>query len=263
MLSNSLKALIVLVNLFLLHSLNSIRVVNLITDSTIPYVKYEIGLKWQTNLLKSYINQQSENYNLKTVGTLLLLQHSSTYSLGSSSDESTSGPFNLLPKDSYEVLKVERGGQTTYHGPGQLVVYPIFDLSYFKKDINFYLRSLEEIIIEALSKYDINGYIIPGLTGVWVENVKIAAIGIKLSRWITMHGLSINVNPDMIFFDNIVPCGIIDRKPGSLKSFRPDISIDVLANDIIESFCKVFQLEIAEYLHGISAEDFLNRQELE
>ena len=135
-------------------------------------------------------------------GTLLLLQHPSVYTFGTAT-EGNSGPFDITTKEgdklTYEVAYIERAGQATYHGPGQLVLYPIFDLNFFEKDINRYLRSLEQVVIDVCGDYNIPASRVDGLTGVWVKNdsLKVAAIGIKLRRWVTMHGLSLNVDPDM------------------------------------------------------------------
>ena len=123
--------------------------------------------------------------------------------------------IELLDK-SIKVIKTNRGGKITYHGPGQIMGYPIIDLDNFFTDINLYLRKLEEVIINTLKSYDLNGFTIKGETGVWVKNkksnfFKICAIGVKASRWVTMHGFALNVNTDLNYFKNIIPCGIKDK----------------------------------------------------
>jgi len=127
----------------------------------------------------------------------------------------------------FETFKVDRAGQATYHGPGQLVLYPILDLHYFNRDINWFLRELEGVVIDTLDYFDIKGTRMKedGLTGVWVEGEKISALGIKLRRWVTMHGISLNVCPDMRYFDNIIPCGISDRGVASMNTWAKDITV--------------------------------------
>lgn len=133
---------------------------------------------------------------------MLIIQHKPVYTLGTATTEG-SGPFSSIARDgtglTYDIFHVERAGQATYHGPGQVVIYPILDLAYFNKDINWYLRCLEDVAIDVLAKYNIIGERKPdvGHTGVWIGNSKIAAIGIKIRRWVTMHGMSINVAPGM------------------------------------------------------------------
>lgn len=253
----------------------AIRVINLV-DIHVPSMKidpifdtrsilisYEESLRWQSKLMDYYISLQDDSLkNIeqdKTVGTLLLLQHKSVYTRGSSSTPE-SGPFRRLLNDGthleYEVIDVERGGQVTYHGPGQLVVYPIIDLNYFGRDINIYLRSLEESILKTFQSYGVQAYTIPGLTGVWYDDVKLAAIGIKISRWVTQHGLSVNVNPDMNYFDNIVPCGIKDKQAGKLIDYTK-VNVETVAEQYCHSFNEVFNTYIEEQLTGIDGIKFL------
>jgi len=134
----------------------------------------------------------------------------------------------------------------TYHAPGQLVGYPILDLRHYQQDLHWYLRSLEEVIIRAIAPYGLRGERIDGLTGVWVEGFKVAAIGIKVSRWITMHGFALNVCPDMAGFQRIVPCGIADRPVGRLAQWVPDLSMEEMREAIAQSFSDVFGVELVE-----------------
>ncbi|MEM7771047.1 MAG: lipoyl(octanoyl) transferase LipB, partial [Cyanobacteria bacterium P01_A01_bin.37] len=138
------------------------------------------------------------------------------------------------------VHQVERGGEVTYHCLGQIVGYPILNLRHYQQDLHWYLRQLEEVIIRLLSHYELTGERISGLTGVWVDNHKIAAIGIKVSRWITMHGFALNVCPDLSGFQRIVPCGIGDRPVGSLEQFRPGISTQEVQALLLQEFSQVF-----------------------
>jgi len=163
----------------------------------------------------------------------------------------------------YEVYNIERGGQATYHGPGQIVLYPILDLNFFEKDIHMYLRKLEDVVLITLQKLGIPGSRrIDGLTGVWVKNSKIAAIGIKISRWVTMHGVSVNVHPDLRYFSNIVPCGISDpdKSVGSICQYIPNISMEEVSDVLLASFQNEFQIEFSEYLSGNDAFNYINMQ---
>ncbi|NCR46913.1 MAG: lipoyl(octanoyl) transferase LipB, partial [Microcystis aeruginosa SX13-01] len=134
---------------------------------------------------------------------LLLLEHPPVYTLGTGSDIKFI-KFNLDKTDK-EVYRIERGGEVTYHCPGQLVGYPILNLRYYRQDLHWYLRQLEEVILQTIAIYGLSGSRIGGLTGVWVEGYKIAAIGIKVSHWITYHGFALNVCPDLSGFAEIIP----------------------------------------------------------
>jgi lipoyl(octanoyl) transferase len=144
----------------------------------------------------------------------------------------------------WEVHRIERGGEVTYHCPGQLVGYPILNLRYYRQDLHWYLRQLEEVILEVLQSYGLAGSRLPGLTGVWLEGYKVGAIGVKVSRWITMHGFSLNVCPDLRGFEQIVPCGITDKPVGSLAQFLPEISLEEVRHQVAQSFSQVFQVEL-------------------
>ncbi|KAG0564698.1 hypothetical protein KC19_8G132100 [Ceratodon purpureus] len=141
--------------------------------------------------------------------TLIILQHPPVYTLGTRSTEA-----NLkfdVNDPSFELHRTERGGEVTYHGPGQLVMYPILNLRHHKMDLHWYLRTLEEVVIGALDKAcGIQAHRIDGLTGVWVDNQKVAAVGVRVTRWITYHGVALNVTTDLTPFSNIIPCGISD-----------------------------------------------------
>ncbi len=173
---------------------------------------------------------------------LLLLEHPAVYTLGTGSSQDF---LRFDPQDtSYEIHRIERGGEVTYHCPGQLVGYPILNLRYYQQDLHWYLRQLEEVILQVLQSYGLPAERLSGLTGVWVEGHKIAAIGIKVSRWITMHGFAINVCPDLTGFTRIVPCGIADKPVGSLAQFLPPITVKQVQDDIVRSFAQVFQVNL-------------------
>ena len=191
---------------------------------------------------KKLVTERIENPDLKD--WLILLEHPPVYTLGTgaSTDFLRFEPHN----SGRELYRVERGGEVTYHCPGQLVGYPILNLRYYQQDLHWYLRQLEQVIILVLSIYGLEGYRIPGLTGVWLEGKKVAAIGIKVRRWITMHGFALNVCPDLTGFEDIVPCGIIDKPVGSLLEFLPDITIDQVRKYVALAFGEVFQVKLYE-----------------
>ena len=139
--------------------------------------------------------------------TLLLVEHEPVYTLGKNGNKN-----HLLQNrnNTIEIYDTDRGGDITFHGPGQLVGYPILDLNNYTKSVNWYMRILEELIIKVIGEFGILGSRIEGLTGVWVNNQKIGAQGVRISRWVTMHGFSINVSPDLKYYDGIIPCGIFN-----------------------------------------------------
>ncbi len=173
---------------------------------------------------------------------MLLLEHPPVYTLGTGSDIKFI-KFNLDKTDK-EVYRIERGGEVTYHCPGQLVGYPILNLRYYRQDLHWYLRQLEEVILQTIAIYGLSGERIAGLTGVWVEGYKIAAIGIKVSHWITYHGFAINVCPDLSGFGEIIPCGIANKPVGSLRQFLPNISLMQVQQDLSRVFASVFGVEL-------------------
>lgn len=201
-------------------------------------VKYNKALSYQRSLLRERIN------NLDLDDILVLLEHPPVYTLG------TGATLDFLKFDpakaDFEIHRIERGGEVTYHCPNQLVGYPILNLRYYKQDLHWYLRQLEEVIIQTVANYGLKAYRVPKFTGVWLEGKKIAAIGIKVKRWITMHGFALNVCPDMSGFKHIVPCGIVDKPVGSLAEFISGITVDRVRVDLAQSFAEVFQVELIE-----------------
>ncbi|MEN9277199.1 MAG: lipoyl(octanoyl) transferase LipB, partial [Thermostichus sp. DG_1_5_bins_95] len=200
---------------------------------------------------------------------LLLLTHPPVYTLGAAANPqflkslrqpfavAGSSPFASPQETTYksgvEVLRVERGGEVTFHGPGQWVGYPLLYLKRHQPDLHWYLRQLEQVVIECLAHFGLIGERIPGLTGVWVEGRKVAALGIKVSHWVTYHGFALNVCPDLAAFEQIIPCGIPDRPVGSLAQFCPHITMAAVAPVLLQSFCAVFGLQpqrvsLAEWL---------------
>ena len=183
-----------------------------------------------------------DRINSKINDTLIFVEHESVYTLGKNANKD-----HLLQNkdDSIDVFDIERGGDITYHGPGQLVVYPILDLTNYKKSVSWYMRKLEQVTIDLLSEYDIKATRSKGLTGVWVGDEKIAAQGVKISRWVTMHGFSINVNTNLDFYDSIIPCGIFDRGVTSISEILGRlIDMNQIKMVIIEKFNNNFKKDI-------------------
>lgn len=197
-------------------------------------VPYTVAWEQQRSLLSQRVNDPTLD------DVLLLMEHPPVYTLG----QGASLDFlKFNPKEvNWEVHRIERGGEVTYHCPGQLVGYPILNLRYYQQDLHWYLRQLEAVLIEVLAVYGLKGDRETGMTGVWLEGCKVAAIGIKVSRWITMHGFSLNVCPDLSGFKHIVPCGIADKPVGSLAQFIPDITVDQVRPVVIAKFAEVFSV---------------------
>ncbi|RZC54356.1 hypothetical protein C5167_013207 [Papaver somniferum] len=185
-------------------------------DLSKELVPYKKAWDWQKSILKhrqTLIEKDEEDLS----DTLIILQYYLVYTLGTASSEEF---LNFNRNDApYDVYRTERGGEVTYHGPGQLVMYPIINLRYHKIDLHWYLKTLEEVVIRVLSStFSIKGSRVDGLTGTWVGNQKLAAVGIRVSRWITYHSLALNVTTDITPFQYIVPCGIRDHQVGSVES---------------------------------------------
>ncbi len=175
--------------------------------------------------------------------TLIFVEHEPVYTLGKNAVDN-----HLLQSASkdVQVLHIERGGDITFHGPGQIVVYPILDLNRYVKSISWYMRTLEQIVINTLSDFDINAELKDGLTGVWVGDEKIGAQGVRISRWVTMHGLALNVNTDLKYFDGIIPCGIFEYGVTSMeKIIGAKQDMKKVKRKIIKYFNIVFQDEVS------------------
>ncbi len=201
-------------------------------------IGYSLAWDWQKKLLQERINNPSLS------DALILLEHPPVYTLGQGSSLEFL-KFDI-DKNAFKVYRVERGGEVTYHCPGQLVGYPILNLRYYRQDLHWYLRQLEEVLIRVLAVYGLKGDRISGLTGVWVEGVKVGAIGIKVSRWVTMHGFALNVCPDLTGFEQIVPCGITDKAVGSMAQWIPGIKLEEVRIQIATAFAEVFGVDFQE-----------------
>lgn len=182
----------------------------------------------------------------KIPDTLLLLEHPHVYTLGRNAQRE-----NLLISEERlrtlgaQLFQTDRGGDITYHGPGQLVGYPIFDLTQHRRDIAWFMRSLEEVFISVARDFAIEAARMAGVPGVWVGNDKLVAMGVHISRWVTSHGFAFNVNTDLQFFEYIVPCGLRDKGVTSLaKLLGKPVELAPVVERVIEHFVTVFELEM-------------------
>ena len=210
---------------------------------------YQEDIFAKTLALKT--KNRKENTSIETKNTLLFCEHPHVYTLGKSGNEN-----NLLVNEEYlksrgaSFYKINRGGDITYHGPGQIVGYPILDLENFFTDIHKYLRLLEEAVILTLREYGLKGERSDGETGVWFDvgtpkARKICALGVKTSRWVSMHGLAFNVNSDLSYFGNIIPCGIVDKQVTSLqKELNKKMDIKEVKNKLKNHIAELFEMEL-------------------
>jgi lipoyl(octanoyl) transferase len=203
---------------------------------TVPYLN---ALELQRDLARRRITGEIDE------DVLLLLEHPPVVTLGRTAKEAhiVSSPERLRARG-VEVHEVERGGDVTFHGPGQLVGYPIFDLKRHRKDLHWYLRQVEEALIAALGNAGISAERNSGYTGVWTQGRKIASIGVHARDWVTWHGFALNVTTDLSYFDLIVPCGIPQVQMTSVsRETRTDMPMDRMATFVTDSFARVFNLQ--------------------
>jgi lipoyl(octanoyl) transferase len=193
----------------------------------------------QKILLNAVVQHRDKHY-------LIFTEHKPVITLGK-----TANLKNLLYDAEYlkskdiQLFQIDRGGDITFHGPGQLVGYPILNLTNFKKDIHWYLRSLEEVVIQTLIFLNIPAERMNGLTGVWVNNRKICAIGIKTSHWVTMHGFALNINLPLDYFKYIIPCGLNDKGVTSIaKEIHNDIPVETVSTLLLKNFSKIFTVKL-------------------
>lgn len=208
----------------------------------------------QEVLFKASIQQKIDNRDGKSDETppnhLIFCEHPHVYTLGKSGAESNLLiNEEMLRQHNAEFYKINRGGDITYHGPGQLVMYPIFDLDQFFTDIHKYMRYLEEAVILTLSEFGIEAGRVHGLTGVWLDGGtpnerKICAMGVKSSRWVTMHGIALNVNSDLSYFNHIVPCGIVDKAVTSMeKELDKKLDMNAVQTALKENMANIFDFD--------------------
>lgn len=180
------------------------------------YLEYMRALTVQENLLQQRCAGNGSD-------TLLLVEHPPVFTLGRGAEES-----NLLSPREVPVHRVSRGGEVTFHGPGQLVGYPLIDLTHHGRDVHLYLRGLEAVLIEVLATYGIAAHREIGRTGVWIDDKKIASIGVGVRRWVTYHGFALNVTTDLSYFTDIIPCGLVGVRMTSIAEILP-VSVDVVS----------------------------------
>ena len=182
-------------------------------------------------------NLQKELHTKRVSGAVpdvvLLLEHDHVYTLGKNADRNhllDSKPSNA------DVVQIDRGGEVTYHGPGQLICYPIIDLHNYHMSVSWYMRTLENVVINSLKEFGIKSKPKDGLIGVWVDDDKICSMGVRLSKWVTMHGFSLNLNPDMSYFEGIIPCGIFEYGVTSLNELEIEYKLENILNSLANSF---------------------------
>jgi lipoyl(octanoyl) transferase len=224
-------------------------------------IDYKKAWDYQEELHKKIVDVKLQNRELPaesqlpTPNFLLYCEHPHVYTLGKSgSEENLLLNESQLEENKATFYRINRGGDITYHGPGQLVVYPIFDLENFFTDIHKYLRFLEEAVILTLQEYGINAGRIEKLTGVWIDFQdpqkarKICAMGVKCSRWVTMHGIGFNVNSELDYFKNIIPCGIDDKAVTSMeKELQHKVEMQELKQKLVDNLANIFDFDYVSY----------------
>ena len=213
-------------------------------------IDYKQCWDYQESLFAEIINTKSKNRknntSFKTKNHLIFCEHPNVYTLGKSGKEK----HLLLNKKDVSFYNINRGGDITYHGPGQIVGYPILDLDNFFTDIGRYLRLIEEVIILTLKDFGLNGERSEGETGVWIDSKtdrarKICAIGVRTSRWVTMHGFALNINTDLSYFNNIIPCGIHNKSVTSIENeLGCKVKIKDVENVIKKHLINLFNIEL-------------------
>lgn len=227
-------------------------------------VKKNVDIKSKLRKIETNGEAQTLNQKFPTSNYLLFCEHLPVYTLGKSGHmENVLLSEHEMEEKEIEFFKTNRGGDITFHGLQQVVGYPIIDLENFYTDIGRYLRNLEEVIILTIAEYGIKGERSKGETGVWLEpgvigkERKICAMGIRCSRWITMHGFALNVNTDLSYFDNIIPCGIANKQVTSIeKELGYKVDFEEVKEKIKRNFAKVFDVEIIlshGHLHQVPA----------
>lgn len=198
-------------------------------------MNYQTAWNLQKDLQQKVMSGKSED-------TLILVEHEPVYTFGKNADENhllQNSPGNV------KVFHIERGGDITFHGPGQLVAYPILDLNHYRKSVHWYMRSLETVLIQTLEEFGISAGSKEGLTGVWVGDKKIAALGVRISRWVTMHGFALNVNTDLAYYDSIIPCGIFEYGVTSMhKVLGHEVNMDAVKAKVECQFSRVFSGDV-------------------
>ncbi len=217
-------------------------------------IDYKKAWDYQEDLFKNTVAQKIKLRNGEslepTKNYLLFCEHPHVYTLGKSgAEQHLLLSEEMLRQKKATFYKINRGGDITYHGPGQLVAYPIFDLDHFFSDIHKYLRYLEEAVIQTLKEFEIEAGRVEGLTGVWIDGGtsmerKICAIGVKSSRWVTMHGIGFNINTDLNYFNNIIPCGIQGKGVTSMqKELNQKVDIEEVKKILKGKLAELFEYD--------------------
>ena len=198
----------------------------------------DLGLSDYNDTWKLQKKLQSKRILGEIEDHLLLVEHPPVFTLG----KNASKQHIISNSENVSIIQTDRGGNITFHGPGQLVCYPILDLNHYKRSITWYMRELEQLIIDVLGEYDIKASRKKGLTGTWVKDKKIAALGVRISRWVTMHGFSLNISPDLNFYKNIIPCGIKEYGVTSMAKIMGNEvpSMDEVKGKMTKHFTKNF-----------------------
>lgn len=197
------------------------------------------------NLQQQYIQRRKDGAGQDT---LLLVEHPHVVTMGRNGKEANLlAPPEILAKAGISYYETNRGGDVTYHGPGQIVGYPIFDLRGWKKDVVAYVRAIEETLIRVLALYEVSAVREPGMTGVWVNGAKVAAIGIHISRWVSSHGFALNHSPDLSYFRYIVPCGL-SLPVTSMEALGIEVARETVIAQISSTFGEVFAFDSVEYV---------------
>jgi lipoyl(octanoyl) transferase len=199
-------------------------------------VPFPVGWGWQRQLQERLLADPDGPE------ALLLLEHEPCYTLGRGADLSFLGFDPAEPPA--PLFRIDRGGEVTHHAPGQLVLYPVLNLQRHGADLHRYLRELEGVVIDLLAELGLGGERIAGLTGVWLEGAKVAAIGVGARRWISQHGLALNVEVELAGFGAIVPCGIRERPVGRLRDWRPQLTAEALRPRLLACFARRFGLRL-------------------
>jgi lipoyl(octanoyl) transferase len=204
----------------------------------------DFGTLWEIQKKINLFMQKNPAGRTKDI--LIFTEHKNVYTLGRGGDRNhLLMSTEEMEKNGIDYFEIDRGGDLTYHGPGQLVCYPIFDLNNYYLDTHRYLRDLEEVIIRTLKRYGVESARDEEYTGVWVDNEKICSIGIKVSRWVTMHGLAFNVNNELGYFERIIPCGIFHKGMTSVKKrLGREADMNDMRYTVIKSFEEVFGVSV-------------------
>ena len=225
------------------HNLEALDHIEDIISKISSHNQEQINCYWLgTHSYQPIWNLQKRLHKLrvdKKIGDIvLLLEHKHVYTLGKNADEN-----HILPSkpNNADIIKIDRGGDVTYHGPGQLVGYPIIDLHNYKMSISWYMNVLSQSIIDMLKDLNIEAYYKDDYVGVWIEDEKVAAFGVRLAKWTTMHGFALNIKPEMKYFDYMIPCGIFEYGVTSIHDLlQKDIALEDIMKTVASNFERIF-----------------------